>query len=387
MATGAPGAGTRRRDRARWRPVVASLGVALAVLACTSPAEEATPPPETPEPPPATTPAGGIRVGFVLPPAASDEDEQRTRLAGDLQLVGALRDEGISEVRTVEPDGPEFVPDLAALLADRRTDLICVLGPGAQQVVAPLAVRHPQLQFCAVPAGASEPPGNVTVVELRFEELGHLLGVAAAAVAGDGPVASLLGSDRAGVTRLRDGIRAGVGEVPLVESAPVDEEEVLAAVDDAIAQDAEVIVLDVGVAPRAAVERAVAAGLRVLAPSAVLDTLEVQDAVVLSWRVRWDVALRPIVASMIDAEVEPPTSVGLPENVFFTSIGGALTGSAREVVDLATNELRRGVRDPLETPPPRTASDADDDGEAAASDEDDGDPDDGDAAVGGDDEG
>jgi hypothetical protein len=375
MATGAPGAaGARRRVRARWRPVVASLGVALAVLACTSPAEEATPPPETPAPPPATTPAGGIRVGFVLPPAASDEDEQRTQLAGDLQLVGALRDEGISEIRTVEPDGPEFVPDLAALLADRRTDLICVLGPGAQQVVAPLAVRHPKLHFCAVPAGATEPPDNVTVVELRFEELGHLLGVAAAAAAAeDGPVASLLGSDRAGVTRLRDGIRAGVGDVPLLESAPVDEEGVLAAVDDAIAQGAEVLVLDVGIAPRAAVERAVAAGLRVLAPAAVLDTLEVQDAVVLSWRVRWDVALRPIVASMIDPEVEPVTSVGLPENVFFTSLGGVLTGSARDAVDLATNELRRGVRDPLEAPPRRTTSDADtDDAGAGAGGDDEG---------------
>jgi basic membrane lipoprotein Med (substrate-binding protein (PBP1-ABC) superfamily) len=373
-------ANARWRVRARWRPLIASLGVVLAVAACTSAGEEATPPPPTPEPPPATTPAAGIRVGFVLPPAASEEDDQRTQLAGDLQLVGALRDEGISEIRSFEPDGPEFVADLAALLAERRTDLICVLGPGAQQVVAPLAIRHPQLHFCAVPAGAPEPPDNVTVVELRFEELGHLLGLAAGMVAEDGPVAALFGSDRAGVSRLRDGIRAGVGDVPLLESAPSDEDAVLAAVDEAIAAEAQVIVLDVGIAARTAVERAVAAGLRVIAPAAVLGELEVQETTVLSWRLRWDVALRPVVASVLDPEVEAPTSIGFADNVFLVTLGDALTGTPREVVESAASELRRGVRDPLEAP--AGLPEADVDGEDDAGDG----PDDGAASQGEDDD-
>jgi hypothetical protein len=355
MTTAARGVAATRRVGARSRPAAAMVAVVLMLAACTSDGEQATPPPPAPEAPPATTPAAGIRIGFVLPPAASDEDDQRAQLAGDLQLVSALRDEGISEIRTLEPDGPEFVPDLAALLADRGTDLICVLGPGAQRVVAPLAVRHPQLSFCAVPAGSTDPPDNVTAVDVRFEELGHLLGVAATVAADGGPVASILGTDRAGVTGLRDGIRTGVGGVALLESAPSDEEEVLAAVDVAIAEDAEVVIIDVGIAVHAAVERAAAGGLQVLAPSAVLTELDVGEATVLTWRLRWDVALRPVVASMLDPDLEVPTSVGFADSVFLVTSGDRLTGAARMLVDEAANELRRGARDPLEEPAPSPA--------------------------------
>jgi hypothetical protein len=366
MTTAALGAATRR-DRPRWRLVAAVLATVLALAACTSADEPTTPPPPTPEPPPATTPTAGIRVGFVLPPAASDDDHQRTQLAGDLQLVSALRDEGISEIRTLEPDGPEFVADLASLLAERGTDLVCVLGPGAQRVVVPLAVRHPHLRFCAVPAGASDPPENLAVVDVRFEELGHLLGLAAAAVTGDGPVASILGSDRAGVTSLRDGIRAGVSGVPLLETAPTDEEGVLAAVDAAIAEGAEVLIIDVGIAAPTAIERAVAGGLQVLAPSAVLTELDVAEATLLSWRLRWDVALRPVVAAMLDPDTEVPTSVGMVDSVFLLSPGDRLTGRARELVDEAANELRRGARDPLEEPAAPEAVDDDTDEDDAGS--------------------
>jgi hypothetical protein len=349
MTTATLRAAAPRRGRARWRPVAASLAVVLALAACTSADQQATRPPPAPEPPPAPSPTtAGIRVGFVLPPAASDEDDQRAQLAGDLQLVSALRGEGISEVRTLEPDGPAFVADLASLLADRGTDLVCVLGPGAQRVVAPLAIRHPHLRFCAVPGGSTDPPENVAVVDVRFEELGHLLGVAASVVTEDGPVASILGSDRAGVTLLRDGIRAGVGGRPLLESAPTDEEGVLAAVDAAIADEAEVLIIDVGIAARTAVERAVAGGLQVLAPSAVLAELDVAEATVLSWRLRWDVAVRPVVASMLDPEEEIPSAVGFVDSVFLVTSGERLTGQARLLVDEAANELRRGTRDPLE---------------------------------------
>jgi basic membrane lipoprotein Med (substrate-binding protein (PBP1-ABC) superfamily) len=347
-----------------WRLAVAVGALALAV-ACTPDAEQVQPPLPTPEPPAATSPAAGIRVGFVLPPAASDEDDQRSQLAGDLRLVGALRDEGISELRTLEADGPEFVADLATLLAERRTDLICVLGPDAQRVAGPLAVRHPQLRFCAVPAGASEPPANLAAVEVRFEELGHLVGVAAATVAGaiagdgedgggggDGPIASVLGSDRAGVTRMRDGIRAGVAGRQLLESAPSDEAEVEQAVDAAIEAGATVLILDLGLGAVDAIERAAAAGLAVIAPAAVVDQVEGDVPVLLTWRLRWDVALRPVVASMLDPDVEVPTSVGLSENVFVVTLGDALQGAARALVEDAAAELRRGVRDAQEAPPP-----------------------------------
>jgi hypothetical protein len=328
----------------------ALLGAALAVAACTPTGEAPLPAPAPAEPPPAT-PAAGLRVGFVLPAAATAGDDQRAQLARDLQFVGALRDEGISEVRTLEADGPEFVPDLASLLAERGTDLVCVLGPEAQRAVAPLAVRYPELRFCAVPAGSSDPPENLTAVELRFEELGHVLGLAAASVAGDGPVAAILGSDRAGVTRLRDGIRAGVDGVPLLESAPVNEVEVPEWASAAAPTGAEVVIVDLGAGAAAAVEQAAAAGLAVIAPAAVLGRAEVDEAAALAWRLRWDVAIRPVIDSLLDPETEVAASVGFAEAVFVVTPGAALGGRGTAAVEAAVGELRRGVRDPLEPPP------------------------------------
>jgi hypothetical protein len=340
----------------------ALLGAALVVAACTSTGDETTLPAPAPAEPPPATPAAGLRVGFVLPAAATAGDDQRAQLARDLQFVGALRDEGISEVRTLEADAPEFVRDLASLLAERGTDLVCVLGPDAQRAVASLVDRYPELRFCAVPADLTDPPENLTAVELRFEELGHVVGLAAASVAGHGPVASVLGSDRAGVTRLRDGIRAGVDGVPLLESAPVDEEEVTEAVDAAAAAGAEVVIVDLGAGAADAVRQAAAEGLVVVAPAAVLARAEVDEAAVLAWRLRWDVAIRPVIASLLDPETEVPTSVGFAEAVFVVTPGAALGGSGTSTVEAAVGELRRGVRDPLE-PPPAGTDDRDADGE------------------------
>jgi basic membrane lipoprotein Med (substrate-binding protein (PBP1-ABC) superfamily) len=335
---------------ARRRPWTALLGLVLAVASCTSPGEQPVPSPTPAQPPPANTPAMGVRVGFVLPPAASDDDEQRIQLAASVQLVDSLREEGISEIRALPADGPEFVSDLAALLADRRTDLICVLGSDAQRVLLPLATRHPQLRFCAVPAGSAEPPGNLIAVEVRFEELGHVVGLAAATAAGEGPVASIIGADRIGVGGLRAGIRAGAGDLEVLESTPSDEEGVREALDAAIEAGATVLILDVGVAAGPAVERAVASGMQIVAPAAVLAQADVEGSPLLSWRMRWDVPLRPVIASMLDPDAEVPRSVGLAENVFVVSLGGGLQGAAREVVEEAVMELRRGARDPLEAP-------------------------------------
>jgi hypothetical protein len=315
---------------ARRRPWTALLGLALAVASCTSPGEQPVPSPTPAQPPPATTPAMGLRVGFVLPPAASEEDEQRLQLAGSVQLVDSLREEGISEIRALPADGPEFVADLAALLADRRTDLICVLGTDAQRVLVPLATRHPQLRFCAVPAGSAEPPGNL--------------------VAGEGPVASIIGADRIGVGGFRAGIRAAAGDLEVLESTPSDEDGVREAVDAAIEAGATVMILEVGVGAGQAVERAVAAGMEIVAPAAVLARADVDGSPLLSWRMRWDVPVRPVIASMLDPDVEVPRSVGLAENVFVVSLGGGLQGAGREAVEDAVMELRRGVRDPLEVP-------------------------------------
>jgi hypothetical protein len=340
---------------ARWRAAVAGMVVASAVLlGCTSGEQQEVAPPPVPAPPAETSPPSGIRIGFVLPPAASDEDEQRLQVAGDLQTIGALRDEGVSDLRTLEPDGPAFVADLATWLAERRTDLICVLGPDAQRTVTPLAERHPHLEFCALPSGATDPPENVTAVELRFEELGHLVGVTALAAAGDGPIAAVVGSDRAGVARFRDGMRAGAAGEQLLESAPTDEQEVLAAVDDAVSLGARALVLDVGAGAREAVSRAAAAGVLVLAPSAVLASVEDPDvarATVLGWRLRWDVALRPVVGAMLDPEEEAPTSVGFADGLFLVSPGPSLDPAVEAEVEETVSGLRRQARDPLAPPP------------------------------------
>jgi basic membrane lipoprotein Med (substrate-binding protein (PBP1-ABC) superfamily) len=284
-----------------------------------------------------------------------------------VQLVESLREEGISEIRALPADGPEFVSDLAALLADRRTDLICVLGSDAQRVLVPLATRHPQLRFCAVPAGTAEPPGNLIAVEVRFEELGHVLGLAAATAAGEGPVASVIGADRIGASGIRAGIRAGAGDLEVMESSPSDEDGVSEAVGAAIEAGATVMIVDVGIAAGPAVERAVAAGMEIVAPAAVLTQADVDASPLLSWRMRWDVPLRPVIASMLDPDVEVPRSVGLAENVFVVSLGGALQGAARVAVEEAVRDLRRGVRAPLEAPT-RPAPDPDEEVEGDAGD-------------------
>jgi basic membrane lipoprotein Med (substrate-binding protein (PBP1-ABC) superfamily) len=335
-----------------WRVATAAVVATMSLGACTSAPEPATPAAPTPDPPAPASPPAGLRVGFVLPPAASDEDDQRLQLAADLQQVDELRAEGISDLRVLEADGPEFVGDLATLLAERGTDLVCVLGPQAQQVVAPLAVRHPQLRFCAVPAGASEPPTNLAAVDLRFDELGHLLGAAAAEVAGDGPIAAIIGSDRAGVTRLRDGIRAAVTGIPLLERAPNDEEEVAEAVDEAIEAGASVLVLDLGTGAVDAVERAAEAGLLVVAPAAVMDQVEGSGPVtLLAWQVRWELPLRSVVAALLDPDVRVPDGFGLADDVFDLRYGAALTDDARERLEAVESELRRGQREPRDPPP------------------------------------
>ncbi|MFA9429808.1 hypothetical protein [Egicoccus sp. AB-alg2] len=331
------------RPRGAWRIVFALL---LVLAGCT--AEEPAPAPTpAPEPSVAATGPSGVRAGIVLPPAGDASDPQLAQITAAMRPLQAALPDLVTQLRPITPDGPEFVGDVARLLVDRGTDLVCVVGSDGVRVTNQLAARHPELRFCAVPTGGNEVPDNVRIVDVRLEELGHVVGVAAAEAAGDAPVALVLAPDRLGYQRFRDGLRAGAGDTELLEAYPKSSEEAQAAVAAAIDEGAEVLVLDVGWRPAELLEVAQDAGLALAAPLPALAGDRLQAATVLAWSVRWELALGPVVQRLADDDVEVPDAVGLADEAFVLTPGPQ---GARGPLDRAVAELRDGDRQAV---PPR----------------------------------
>lgn len=116
-------------------------------------------------------------------------------------------------LRVEVAEDPAFVADLTGFFAAEGHELVCVLGPDAGRVVRDAAPRAPGTRFCAAPveAEAGDLPDNVVPVDVRFEELGYLAGVALGADLDRGPVAALTAPSGAVPTpRLRAGLRAGL---------------------------------------------------------------------------------------------------------------------------------------------------------------------------------
>lgn len=119
-------------------------------------------------------------------------------------------------VRVVVADDPAFLPDITGHLAASGVDLVCVLGDGAADAVREVAERTQGTRFCVAPVGADvELPDNVLPVDLRFEELGEVAGVALGADRGQGPVALLTNEGGAPAQRLRAGLRRGLDRAGL----------------------------------------------------------------------------------------------------------------------------------------------------------------------------
>ncbi|GGI08911.1 hypothetical protein GCM10011354_31450 [Egicoccus halophilus] len=350
---------TGRRVRiAGWLRLVglAALAVVLGPAGCTGPQPEPVPVP-APEPPPAPT-AAGLRAAVVVPPVAGPGDPQAAQLRA-LGNVSAHRlPDGVGELRMVTPDGPAFVGDLARLFARRGTDLVCLVGDDGGRLATELAERHPRTRFCVVPATAApgaDRPDGVWLVDVRFEELGHLVGVAAAAAAGDGAVAAVLAPDRVGMPRFRAGLRAGVGGTELHESFPTSAAAAADAVAQAAAEGASVLVLDVGWQTDALLATARDAGLRLSAPMEALAGERFEASTVLAWSVRWQPILLPVVEAVVADEVETEWDLGLVDDVFVLTPGPL---AERDPLDAAYVELRDGVRSAIPGAPARAGDPA-----------------------------
>jgi hypothetical protein len=89
-------------------------------------------------------------VAVVLPAEGTARAAAFLAAADELAQLAEDRGGDVADVRSVVPDDPEFVPDVAALLADQGTDLVCVLGEDGVPVVLQLADRFPATRFCAI---------------------------------------------------------------------------------------------------------------------------------------------------------------------------------------------------------------------------------------------
>jgi hypothetical protein len=301
-------------------------------------------------------PAGGLRVGVVLPPRDTGAADEVVSAEQEIERLASRYADEVAELRTIVPDSSAFVADVASLLVSEDYDLVCVIGREARSVVFELAQRHAATDFCAAPAEPREEmPDNVLLVDVALQQLGHVVGVALAEAGGGEPVALLGVGNRAGGESFRSGLRAGVGDVPLREARGELEDleaEIAAALDDEVAA----IAVDAG--PAAAEVVAGIEGVALFAPTALLDE-EVAGA--LRWRVRWEVVLEVVLDHHLEAEGEPAALLGLGDGVFAIDHGPQASPEMIEALELAMAELEQGARDPLE--PPEVDEDEEDDGD------------------------
>lgn len=325
----------------RDRPsrLTAALAAALVVatgLACTEPAPPDEPPPApTPEPAPSVT----TRTTVVLPALTGPDDPLAAELRRGLDAAGRDRD---TQVQVVQADGEAFVADLVGLFAARDRDLICTVGAGSRAVVSEAAERHPGRRFCALGAPApTDPPATVSVVEVRTEELGHLVG---AALAGEQPVGVVLEAGRPGADRFRQGLLAGLGDTPVVYAAVGEDDPVGDAVVEVLAAGVQTVVLDAGSGvPAAAV--AAAAQAEVAGPGW-LPERGGPPELLLGWQVRWDAVFGPVLDDLLADEPGTSRSLGLEDEVFELTVASGAGSELRERLAQAEAELLAGERDP-----------------------------------------
>jgi hypothetical protein len=311
------------------------VAVAVGLSACTGPETAEEPAPSTPTES-ATTEAApmGVNVGVVLPPRVGLSAAATERLEGDLARLAEQFGPDLRSVRVVTPPAAELAPDLAAVLTDRGTQLVCVLGPGALETVLAEVALHPQLRYCAAPvAEGTELPPQVVGRDVRAEELGRTVGTVAALI-GTGPVGFVDGSDELAPAAFRTGLLAGLGDRELVEGeGPASE-----AVAQVLAAGAGVVVLDPGAGAADAVGLATRS-VPVLVPAGVPGAAADEDAIALSWRVRWDRLVAAAVEAHLGVDPPPPTSLGVAEGLFEVTLGPAAPAGAAAALEAVLTEL------------------------------------------------
>ncbi len=351
----------------RTRQLVAAVAVVTLLGACTADddPDAATEPPVAVEDD-AASGSMGAEVAVILPPAGSLDAAAAEALDRQAATLGDDLPRGIDGVSVHVPESTTFARDLAGVFGDRGVDLVCFLGPDAVSVVTSSAERYPATQYCASPAdrpddGAAEFEGepvdqgeDVTRLEVRAEELGHVVGVGARRAAGDGSVGLLLSGDELPDSRFEAGLEAGLTGVEVVRPDDVDEELEPDAAAEEQAQTlldagATVVVVD-GAAGSSAAVAALADQVVLLGPAGVLDAADVDDRVVLTWTTRWDRVFGPLVEAVVEEDTDVRT-FGIVEEAFEVDAGAAASTSTGAAVADALADLAEGSRDPLSPAP------------------------------------
>lgn len=222
----------------RWLGIL--VGVVV-LAACTPGTSDPAPTTESTTAPMATPtervdPVG--RVAVVLDPRLGGATPTiRADLEGlDPEVAGGRT------VRVQVAEDPSFVRDLAEFFAADGHELVCVLGPGAAEVVRQVAPGAPGTRFCAAPVGGDGPfPDNVLPLDVRVEELAYLAGVALGTEPDAGPVAALTRSPGGTPSRVRTGLGAGMTATAPV---PVDVRVSAVAEGDVVGERARDLLAD-----------------------------------------------------------------------------------------------------------------------------------------------
>jgi hypothetical protein len=342
--------------RARSHGVVVGLVLLVLLSACTdgAPSVVQAPPAAPPTPAPATP--IGARVGVVLPPTSELDASMLASMHAQLGQRSQPTHETVRELRGYDAADPRFVEDVARWLAEQDTELVCVLGDRAEDVAVTLAALYGGVRFCALPAGPPEPDeagatpdgDEVARVDLRAEELGHLIGVTARIQADGDTVGLVLGGGGLPDDRFREGLMAGAAGAVVVEAQVPDGQDatLVERADAVIAAGAQVVVVDGGIGASEAVEvvgdRAV-----VIAPDSVLgDAADAQVA--LRWSVRWDRALDGPLHLLAGGAITPRhTSVGLEDDVFEVVLGAGASSGVGTLLEQTIEGLTDGTLDPV----------------------------------------
>lgn len=366
-----------RARRCSITGLLAGSLVLVALLAgCTDTGD---PPEEEPEPAPESQPSApriGVDVAVVLPAGSTTAPTSLAALDVDLQVLETANQPEVREVRVLTPDEPVFVRDLAEFAGRDAVDLTCVVEADGARIVTDLRDLWPAARYCAVVGAApDEPPADgIDLLVLRAEELGHVVGVAAAALPGDHIGVASGGSDLP-LDGFTDGLLAGLGEttvtrLELDEGSDADGEEPPDAgtrIARAVTAGVDVIVVGWGADAPALAAAAQEAGLQVVGPQELAADEEGRGFEV-TWRIRWNRVLQPAIDRVAERSDPADRSMGFGQGVFELRLPGGVPELAARI-DQAIAEITAGVRDPLTPPPPPPDTDDTDD----ETDDDDGD--------------
>lgn len=342
-----------------------AAGLLALLVACTPDAdEEVNSLPPAQEEPAATS--AGISVAVIVPSLDGMDSSMQAALKQDVDAIADWVEDGVDDVRAVPAETAVFVADFAELVAERGTDLVCILGDGALPVIERLAPRYSAVTFCSVrpaqPAeadGGEEPAGLPGTVQVRIEELGHLIGMSARVAAGAAPVGLVLGGDGLLDDQLRAGIEAGAGGGPVI-TAEGSDRSMADQVTELANMGTQAVVIDGGVGAGDAVHAAVDADIGVLTPVPVWEESLFERGAVLTWWVRWDVVLRAPILTLLEDDAANDAPLGVDSGIFAVHPGDLASDSLRSLLEVATEDLASGARDPLASPIPADVSDDED---------------------------